>query len=115
MGDKGMIVHGSHGAGGCHLQPDNVRVKFSGSNAPAKTIERVKNHHWDWLEAIRNGREAGSNFDYGGRLTQIALLGAIAIRFPGQTLKWDDRATRFTNNNDANALVNPPYRKGWKL
>ena len=115
MGDKGMIVHGSHGAGGCHLQPDAVREKWSGANAPKKTIERVKNHHSDWLEAIKAGRQAGSNFDYGARLTQIALLGAIAIKFPGQTLNWDDKAARFTNNTAANAWVNPPYRAGWKL
>lgn len=115
IGDKGMIVHGSHGAGGCHLVPDKVREQYSGSNAPAETIPRVKNHHWDWLEAIRTGRQAGSNFDYGGRLTQVALLGAIAIRFAGQTLNWDDHAVRFTNNEAANAYINPAYRKGWKL
>ena len=115
IGDKGMIVHGSHGAGGCHLVPQSVRDQYSGAGAPPETIPRVKGHHWDWLEAIRTGRQAGSNFDYGGRLTQVALLGAIAIRFPGQTLAWNDRAVRFTNNNAANAFINPAYRKGWKL
>jgi predicted dehydrogenase len=115
VGDKGMIIHGSHGAGGCHLAPQSVRDKFAGSNAPPETIPRVKNHHWDWLEAIRTGRQAGSNFDYGGSLTQIPLLGAIAIHFPGQTLLWNDRAARFTNNDAATAMVNPPYRKGWRL
>src|SRR5437764_1263494 len=84
------------GAGGCHLQPDAVREKWSGSNAPSKSIARVKNHHYDWLEAIKSGRQAGSNFEYGGRLTQIALLGAIAIRFPDKTLNWDGQAARFT-------------------
>ena len=72
-------------------------------------------HAFDFLDAIRNSRPAGSNFSYGGPLTQIALLGAIALKFPGETLRWDDKATRFTNNNAANAYVNPPYRKGWKL
>lgn len=115
FGDKGMIVHGSHGAGGCHLQPDSVREKWSGANAPAQKIPRVKGHHWDWLEAIRTGRQAGSHFGYGGRLTQVALLGAIAIRFPGETLQWDNKAARFTNNRAANAYLNPPYRKGWSL
>lgn len=115
VGDKGMIVHGSHGAGSCHLQPEAVRNQFSGANAPEKKIPRVKGHHWDWLEAIRTGRQAGSNFEYGGRLTQVALLGAIAIRFPGQTLKWDDKAVRFTNNNAANAYLTPRFRKGWKV
>src|SRR5437016_8427997 len=37
IGDKGMIVHGSHGAGGCHLVPDQVRNQYSGANAPEET------------------------------------------------------------------------------
>jgi predicted dehydrogenase len=115
VGDKGMIVHGSHGAGGCHLLPQSIRDQYSGANTPAEKIPRVKGHHWDWLEAIRTGRQAGSNFDYGGRLTQIALLGAIAIHYPGETLKWNDRAARFTNNDAANAYINPAYRKGYRL
>jgi predicted dehydrogenase len=115
FGDKGMIVHGSHGAGSCRLLPEEVRAKHSGVNAPEKKIPRVKGHHWDWLDAIRTGRQAGSNFDYGGRLTQVALLGAIAIRFPNKTLQWNERAGRFVNENAANAYLNPPYRKGWRL
>ena len=115
IGDKGMIVHGSHGAGDCYITPQNLMEQYSGKNAPPQKIARVKGHHWDWLEAIRTGRQAGSNFDYGGPLTQVALIGAIAIRFPGQTLKWDEKKVRFTNNDAANAYINPAYRAGWKL
>jgi hypothetical protein len=43
------------------------------------------------------------------------LLGAIALRFPGETLKWDNKQGRFTNSKAANELIDPPYRKGWKL
>ena len=115
FGDKGMIVHGSHGGGNCHLLPENLMEQYSGKNAPAEKIPRLKGHAWDWAEAIRTGRKAGSNFDYGGPLTQVALLGLIAIRFPGQTLKWDNQRARFTNHEAANAYVNPAYRKGWSL
>ena len=115
FGDKGMIVHGSHGGGGCHLLPDNLMEQHSGKNAPAEKIVRVKGHAWDWAEAIRSGGKAGSHFGYGGRLTQVGLLGLIAIRFPGQTLQWNDKAMRFANNEAANAFVNPAYRAGWKL
>jgi len=115
FGDKGMIVHGSHGAGGCYLTPEKLMDQYSGKNVPPQKIPRVKNHAWDWLEAIRTGRQAGSNFDYGGPLTQIALVGAIAVHFPGQTLNWDDKLMRFTNNDAANAFVNPAYRQGWTL
>ena len=89
--------------------------QYFGDNAPAETIPRVQGHVWDWVDAIRNGRPAGSNFDYGGPLTQVGLLGLIALRFPGQTLQWDNQAVRFTNSDRANALLNPPYRAGWSL
>ncbi len=115
FGDKGMIVHGSHGGGGCHLLPDKLMEQFSGKNAPEKKITRVKGHAWDWIEAIRTGRQAGSDFSYGGPLTQVALLGLIAIRFPGQKLEWDDKGMKFTNNKAANALLRSTYRRGWKL
>ena len=115
FGDKGMIVHGSHGGGGCYLTPEKLMDQYSGKNAPAQKIPRVKGHHWDWADAIRTGRQAGSNFDYGGPLTQVALLGLIAIQFPGRTLQWNDKRARFTNCSEANAFLNPPYRKGWKL
>jgi predicted dehydrogenase len=115
IGDKGMIVHGSHGGGGCRLQPAEVREKHSGANAPAQTIQRVQGHHWDWIEAIKSGRQAGSHFEYGGQLTQVALLGAIAIMYPGETLKWDEKAGRFTNHREANGHLRPRFRKGWRL
>lgn len=115
FGDKGMIVHGSHGGGGCHLLPENLMEQYSGKNAPAQKITRVKGHAWDWAEAIRTNRKAGSNFDYGGPLTQVALLGLIALRFPGQTLKWNNKRVRFTNHDAANTYINPAYRNGWKL
>ena len=115
FGDKGMIVHGSHGGGGCYLTPEELMDQYSGKNAPLVKIPRVKGHAWDWADAIRNGRKAGSDFSYGGPLTQLALLGLVALRFPGQTLQWDDKKVRFPNNKAANDLLNPPYRKGWKL
>ena len=109
------VMHGSHGGGGCRLLPDRLMDPYSGQNAPAQEIPRVKNHAWDWAEAIRTGRQAGSHFGYGGPLTQAALLGAIAIRFPGQALRWDNTKAQFSNHDAANAYVHPEYRQGWSL
>lgn len=115
IGDKGMIVHGSHGAGSCHLVPDTLNEKYAGKNAPAQKIPRVKGHAWDWIDAIRNSRQAGSNFDYGGPLTELALIGIIAIRTPGEKLEWDSKGMRFKNNKEATALLHSKYRAGWKV
>jgi len=82
---------------------------------PAQTIPRVKEHHWDWLQAIKNGKKAGSDFSYGGPLTEIALLGVVAVKMPGTKLEWDSQKTQFRNCADANQWINPPYRQGWSL
>lgn len=113
-GDKGVIIHGSHGANPCRLVPDSRMKDYK---RPDRKIPRIagQNHHQDWLDAVRNNRPAGSNFDYGGPLTEIALLGAIAVRFPGEELKWDAESMRFTNHAGANAHVAPPLREGWSI
>ncbi len=109
VGNKGTIMHGSHGAGNAQIIPDE---KMAAYKKPAQTLPRVKGSHADdWFEAIRNGRQAGSNFNYGAALTEIALLGIIALRFPGQRLEWDAAKTRFLNSRAANTLVTPPGRK----
>ena len=112
MGDKGTITYGSHGASGVRLIPE---TKMQAYKRPDKTIPRAKEHHQDWLNAIRTGGKAGSDFSYGGPLTEIAMLGVIAIKLRGTKLAWDAAKIRFTNCPEANAYVNPPYRAGWKL
>jgi predicted dehydrogenase len=112
MGDKGTIVYGSHGAGQVRLIPE---AKMLAYKKPAPTIPRAQEHHLDWLNAIKNGTKAGSDFSYGGPLTEIALLGIIAVKMGGTKLEWDGRKARFKNCNEANQYINPAYRAGWKL
>jgi predicted dehydrogenase len=114
VGDRGKIIYGSHGAGGCRIIPE---AKMKAYKRPEPKIPRVPqgNHQQDWLGAIREGRQAGSPFEYGGRLSEIGLLGVIAIRLAGQKLQYDERAMRFTNSDEANRWLNPPYRSGWTL
>jgi predicted dehydrogenase len=112
IGDKGTIMYGSHGAGGVRLIPQS---KMDAYQRPPKTIPRAKEHHQDWLEAIRKGTKAGCDFSYGGPLTEIAMLGVIAIKLAGTKLQWDAKNMRFTNSPEANQYLNPPYRAGWTL
>lgn len=112
MGDKGTIVYGSHGAGQVRLIPE---AKMLAYKKPDKKLPRGLEHHKDWLESVRSGKKAGSDFSYGGPLTELALLGIIAIKLPGTKLEWDGTAGRFKNCSEADALLNPAYRAGWKL
>ncbi|MCY3023467.1 MAG: gfo/Idh/MocA family oxidoreductase, partial [Planctomycetota bacterium] len=114
IGDRGKILYGSHGAGGCRIIPE---AKMQAYKRPEPKIPRCKQgHHREWLDAIREGKQSCSPFDYGGRISEIGLLGVIAIRFTGQKLLYDEKAMRFTNCADANAFLSPPpFREGWKL
>ena len=78
LGDKGGITYGSHGAGDVKLFPDE---KMKAYKQPPQKLPRVKGHHQDWLDAIRKGGKAGSDWSYGGPLTEIGLLGVIGLRF----------------------------------
>ncbi len=113
LGDKGAIMHGSHGAGGVRLLPEEKRKSYK---EPTPSIPRVRGHHGDFIAAIREGRKAGSDFaEYGGPLTMLAMIGVVAMNFPGRKLAWDGKADRFTDCNEANKYLNPPLREGWKL
>jgi hypothetical protein len=113
LGDKGSIMYGSHGAGGVRIVPEE---KMRAYKQPEKTLPRGKEHHRDWLQAIRSGTKAGSDFtSYGGPLTEIAMLGVIGIKLPGTKLEWDAENVKFTNCPEANQYVKPPYRDGWTL
>ena len=106
-------MHGSHGAGGVRIIPE---AKMKEYKKPAKTLPRVKtNHVGDWIRACKDGKPASSNFNYGGPLTELMLLGMLAIRMKNQKLKWDSKNLKFTNNKAANELLHIQYREGWHL
>ncbi len=116
IGDKGTIMHGSHGAEGMRIIPES---KMAAYEKPAKTIPRVtQGHIGDWIRACKegsDGRPASSNFDYGGPLTEMVLLGVIAIRMKDQHLQYDAKQARFSNNETANQMLHTEYREGWSL
>jgi hypothetical protein len=121
IGDKGKIIHDSHGASGLKIIPEEKMLSYK---QPSKTIPRINGdwrqggHEQDWIRACKegaNGIPASSSFEYGGPLTEMALLGMIAIRLKDQRLKWDSKKFEFTNNKKANDLLHKEYRKGWTL
>lgn len=71
----------------------------------------AKSHEMDWVRACKDGKAAGSNFEYGGALTEMVLLGVLAIRMKDRILIWDSEKLKITNDAEANALVMTEYRK----
>lgn len=114
MGDElgGCIFHGSGGKIMCGAYAQNPTLlplsEMEHFSEPAKTIRRIFNpleggHEQDWVRACKEPSgsrlEASSNFSYSGSLTEMALLGALAIRLQSlhRKLIWDGPNMRFTN------------------
>lgn len=112
IGEKGIIMHGSHGAGGYKIIPSDKNMEIA---TPPVLLERSLGHYIDWLEAIKTGKPASSNFNYGGPLTETVLLGTAASLFRNQELKWDHHNMRVTNFEEANSVIKPEFRSGWMI
>lgn len=112
IGEKGMIQHGSHGANPFTIIPFDKNAEII---TPPQIIERVEGHHIDWVNAIKTGKAASANFNYGGPLTETVLLGVVASFFRNQRVEWDAKGMKISNIEEANALLYPEFRKGWKI
>ncbi len=111
-GDQGAIMCGVYG-NGPRLIPESAMKAYK---RPPKTLPRIKgSHEANWIEAIKSGGTASADFSYSGPLTELALLGNLAKRFPERKLRWDNGKMRVTNHDEANAWVRRPYRDGWSL
>jgi predicted dehydrogenase len=72
-------------------------------------------HTRDFLDAIRAQRRAICDVETALRSDTLCQLGLIAVK-RGRALQWDPKAERFTNDDGANALLQPrPFRGEWKL
>ena len=112
VGSKGKMYHGSHG--GMPRAPPARRFTTRPPRSP-KTMERSPGHYEEWVAACKGGPRPVSNFDYAGPLTEIVLLGVLALKAPGRRLEWDSENLEIKNAPELNRLVHTDYRKGWTL
>jgi hypothetical protein len=115
VGTKGKIICGCYGSKPRLLDADQRNFV----KTLAKTIPRIpgntSGHEKDWIRACKGGVAACSNFDYSGPLSEMVLMGNLAIRFPDRKLLWDGEKMQVTNDKAANAFVHRQYREGYTL
>ena len=93
------------------LYPDSLDKEY---RRPPRTLPRPKNHWLQWLDAIRAGKPGDAAFSYAGHLTELCLMGNIAVGRKGTILHYDAKKGKFTDEK-ANALMHTRYREGWAL
>ncbi len=112
VGDKGLLTCPGW-AGPPRLLPGSRHAAYT---RPAETLPRSKGHHRDWLDACKGGKPASANFEYGAALSEIGLLGLVAMRLGrGKQIHWDAKAMKATNAPEADQYVKEGYRPGWEI
>src|SRR5262249_30320757 len=109
-GDKGMILCGGAGGKPRLLAP----LPANGFKPPEPTLPRSSGHHRDWLDACKGGKPAGSKLEDRARLTEIVLLGVLALR-TGQRIQWESGPMKAKGVAAADAIIKESYRKGWEI
>ncbi len=71
-------------------------------------------HHLEWIAACKGGPAGYSNFDVAAYLTEIILLGCVALRVDRQ-LEWDGPNMVAKNAPEAAQFIRRQNRKGWEL
>jgi predicted dehydrogenase len=78
-----------------------------------KFSQKNTNHSENFLLSCKGEEASRSPFQISGELCQVFNLGMIAQRLGGE-LKFDTKTQTITNNNAAQALLDPAPRKGWE-
>ena len=68
---------------------------------------------WESIDRIMD-EPAGANFEIAGLITEVVLLGNIAVR-TGKKLYWDGPNMTVINDPEANKYIHREYRAGWSL
>lgn len=112
VGDKGVMCTDAYGEG-VRMLPEEKHKAFP---MPPAVLPRIKGtHQTNFFQACRGGEPACAAFDYSAPLTELALLGCLAIRAgAGQRVEWDGAAMRCTNRPELNRYLKTAYRAGWQ-
>ena len=65
-----------------------------------QSLPRSKGHRQEWIDACRGQGQTFSDFDIGGKLTEIRVAGVVAVR-AGKSLDWDGEKMQATNAPEA--------------
>ncbi|MCE9552090.1 MAG: gfo/Idh/MocA family oxidoreductase, partial [Planctomycetes bacterium] len=107
IGDKGYL-----------FSPDDYGAQyklFGGAKEVQVDFVRSPGHFVGWVQAIKGGKPAMSNFpDYASPFTEMVLVGNLAV-WLGKKVEWDAKNMKATNAPELDVLIKPELHHGYKL
>ena len=113
VGDRGILMHETYG-GNPVLFPRELQEEAA---VVPQTYARIEeSHEMNWALACKGQATATTPFDYAARLTEVMLLGIVALRTgQGRKIHFDGGNMRVTNVEEANQYLTREYRPGWSM
>ncbi len=110
-GTEGMV---QTGYAGFFTKPESLKTAVIGPNEVH--LNQSRDHFRNFLDCVKSRREPVAPVEVGHRSASLCHLGNIAVRLgKRKALQWDPLAERFTNDEDANAMLSRPLRGPWEL
>ncbi len=117
LGEKGCIYTSHWNNGGLIRLQGEPRLKDISHHEATENIPKTlpRNDHFkEFVDACRGEGKTFSDFDTGGKLTEIGLAGVVGLR-AGKTLDWDGEKMEATNAPETSRFVHTEYRKQWLI
>jgi hypothetical protein len=121
VGDKGMLFSPDDYGTASYIMLKGEKEYVGMQNHPAakevpQSIPRSPGHKEEWFRMMRGGPPAYSNFDIAAYLTEIILLGCVALRVgPGKKMEWDGPKMISPSHPEAAQYVRRANRRGWDV
>jgi predicted dehydrogenase len=119
VGTKGKLIQDTYG-----LEPRLYPSPHpAAKSAPPVKLKRIahEEHEMNWVEAIKGQAEISSPFEYATQLTEVMLLGVVALR-AGQKIHYDGPNMKITNSVassdqplEGEQLLRRQYRPGFGI
>jgi predicted dehydrogenase len=111
VGTKGKLLHDTYGTNP-RLLPKSLHDSVG---KPKQRFARITTtHEMNWIEAIRGNAQVTSPFEYAAALTEVMLLGIVALN-AGKKIEYDATNMHIKNVTNSDALLKRKYRSGWGI
>jgi predicted dehydrogenase len=112
-GSKGTLVAGFNNR---ILLPKEKGGDMTGYKPRTKKhlIPTLGNFQKQWINACKSDLKTSCDFDYGGKMIEMLMLGLVAYRV-GKKISYDGASGRVPDSPEAGELLRRTYRPGWTL
>ena len=112
-GDKGVLV--SHFESRVLIPlGESADLTYYKPRPESELIPPLGEFQKEWIDACKTDLKTSCDFDYGGTLNEMMVLGLVAYRV-GKKLDYDGEKGEVRNSPEGNALLRRAYREGWVL